>query len=234
MSWPQTAAITGITLATGRGVIPQIQGLERWPDFTPAGWTGPLRYTLWAGFSIGGTWVLSGFLQFWAGRTDSGANPLEQAADGPQKGTNNWQANWAYNGSWSPLNAHVPQPGELMAFMVTAGDARNNGQQTVRERSQIVTLPLAIEGSWPFIAAPAPDPTPTPAPTPEPTHQPPVPAPAPSGTVVLNSGQYAAIMQRFDNLDKALAQARADVKSAGASILSQLPALLAGGLFTKK
>lgn len=219
LAWPITVNITNIALMPGRGVVPTISGLERWPDFTPPGWTGPLRFTLWAGFCLNGEWVLSGFMQFWSGRTDTGANPLELD---PGKGINQWQANWAYGG-WGQLDAHVPQAGELMAFLVTAGDARYGKIETVRERSQVVTIPLAVQGSWGFAAT---DDAPTdPGPTPQP--DPPVlPVPPSLTPVLLDPTQYNAIMARFDSLEHGLAVARADIAKAGTDLLKQLPSLL--------
>lgn len=191
MSWPKTVAITGIALVPGRGVVPQIQGLDRWPDFTPPGWSGPLRFTLWAGFQCDGQWAMSGFMQFWAGRQDTGANPLEID---PTKQVNQWQANWAY-GRWPPLDSHVPKAGELMALMVTAGDARDGRIQTVAERSQIVTVPLALEGTWAF-TPPVPPPAPVPSPDPAPGPMPPDPPIGVLGEILARLEAIEAQLQR--------------------------------------
>lgn len=178
MSWPVTVGITGISLEPGNGVVPMIRGLENWPDFTKPGWGGPLRYTLWAGFKIGGQWVMSGFMQFWMGRRDTGAHPLEIATD---KGINNWQANWADGRpGWSALNQFTPTQGVLMALMVTAGDARFGAQETVKERSQIVTIPLNPSGMWAFLEG---DDPPQPVPLPPPPGPGPAPQPPPTGPV---------------------------------------------------
>ena len=165
MSWPITVGITGIDLKEGRGVVPMVKGLERWPDFRKPGWDGDLRFTLWAGFKIDGQWFMSGFMQFWKDRRDTGAHPLEID---PAKGINQWQANWAYGG-WGPLDSYVPTQGTLMALMVTHGDARFAGQRELAERSQIVTVPLNPTGSWAFLESDdQPQPQPAPAPVPGP------------------------------------------------------------------
>lgn len=180
LSWPVTLGITGVELAPGRGIVLHTEDTGRWPDYhldnDPA--AGLSRFTLCAGFQVNGQWVMSGFFEFWAHgthdghlRTDSGAHPLEIA---PEKGINQWQANWVYNDSWAPLNQVVPQPNQLMALLVVAGDARMSKTRTVNERSQIVTVPLALSGSWGFAAEPGtPEPPqpPTPLPPPEPPPQ---------------------------------------------------------------
>jgi hypothetical protein len=179
MSWPIGVGITGISLEPGHGVVPFISGLDRWPDFRKAGWDGDLRYTLWAGFKVNGRWVMSGFMQFWKDRRDTGAHPLEIADGGPLAGVgSNWQANWADpRGGWGALDNYRPTAGELMALMVTTGDARMGGDRDtlkMKERSQIVTVPLQLHGSWVFAAEDAPGPTPhlpdPPSPQPQPNH----------------------------------------------------------------
>lgn len=181
LSWPVTLGIMGIELQPGRGVVVHAEDTARWPDYhldnNPAG--GLARFTLCAGFQVNGQWVMSGFFEYWAHgthenhlRTDSGAHPLEID---PGKGINQWQANWVYNNGWAPLNGVVPQPGHLMALMVVAGDARMSKTRTVAERSQIVTVPLQLSGSWGFNAN-APEQPPAP-PDPPPHTEPPVPDP---------------------------------------------------------
>lgn len=181
LAWPITLGITGIELQPGRGVVVHTDDTARWPDYhldnDPK--AGLSRFTLCAGFQVGGQWVLSGFFEFWAHgthvnhlRTDSGAHPLEIA---PEKGINQWQANWVYNAGWAPLDSVVPQAGQLMALMVVAGDARMSKTRTVNERSQIVTVPLQMSGSWTF-GAETPDPPQPPNPPVPPVPDPTIPA----------------------------------------------------------
>jgi hypothetical protein len=40
------------------------------------------------------------------------------------------------------MAGHQPAPGEQVGFLVTAGDARNNGASVVHERSNVVVLPF--------------------------------------------------------------------------------------------
>lgn len=222
--WAATSTITRLEFRpTGVHVEhTKVQGAGAWPNFRPPGWDGDLQYTLWIFVNLGGTWHGSGCIEFWQS-CDQNGGPAEEFAK-----------NWYYDANrWAPMTGHQPAVGEIVGFMVSAGDARNSGTVSLQERSNVVAMPFPSSGAiyTAPVQIPEPAPTPAPVPAPAPTPEPPHPS---TGTVVLNSGQYAAIMARFDNLDKALAQARADVKSAGASILSQLPALLAGGLFTKK
>ncbi len=183
--WEHTVNILSVELRPGRGVVVNCSDTSNWPDYhldnDPA--AGLARYTLCAGFQINGQWVMSGFFEYWAHegriRTDSGAHPLEIA---PDKGINQWQANWVYSNSWSPLSEHVPVPGEPMAIMLVAGDARMSKTRTKNERSQIVTVPLQLDGIWTFgieDPIPVPEPVPEPVPVPLPPVPEPVPVPAP-------------------------------------------------------
>jgi hypothetical protein len=219
--WPATVALTGLELAPGRGLVVHAD-TERWPDFhldnDPA--AGLVRSTLCVGFQVDGQWVMSGFLNYWAHgtheghvRTDSGAHPLEIA---PDKGINNWQANWAYGG-WGPLDSYVPKPGDLMAVMLAAGGTRMSKTRTVSERSQIVVVPLQLSGSWDFPSQPTPKPV---------DPQPPVTR----NPVTLNQEQYDALMARFDTIDRELAGARQDMKEAVTELTKQLPGLLRSAL----
>jgi len=58
--------------------------------------------------------------------------------------------NWYYDPiRWGPMVGHQPQPGEQVGFLVTAGDARNNGNVAVRERSNVVSIAFPSGGgSW--------------------------------------------------------------------------------------
>lgn len=175
MSWPIAVGIASIAMNDRDGVVPTINGLDRWPNFRKAGWDGDLVYTLWAGFEIAGVWYMSGFHQFWRDRYGTGANPLQIAGDGPLPTKPNWCSNWVdVRKGWGPLDDFVPTPGIPMAFMVTTGDARMGGDNDpsvlkMKERSQIVTVPLSANGIWSFVPN-KPD-TPQP-PTPD---KPPVP-----------------------------------------------------------
>jgi hypothetical protein len=165
-SWPATATITRLEFRpTGVHVEhTRNQGPGSWPNFRPPGWDGDLQYTLWIFVQIAGQWHGSGCIQFWQSCDQNGGPPEEFAR------------NWYYAADrWAPMTGHQPAPGELVGFMVTAGDARNSGAQSVQERSNLVAIPFPVSGavympkSEVTPVAPAPDPIPAPSPTPTPT-----------------------------------------------------------------
>lgn len=209
-SWPATTTITRMEFrATGVHVdFTKNMGLGAWPNFRPSGWDGDLQFTLWIALNIAGQWHSSGCIQFWQS-CDQNGGPPEQFA-----------MNWYYAADrWAPMTGYQPKPGELVGFMVTAGDARNSGAQSVQERSNLIAIPFPSSGAIYVPPAPSVDPPvdpPTDPPT-DPSTDPPVP---PSLTpVTIDPVQYAAIMD-------AIAQIRIDFANAVANLVKQLPALL--------
>jgi len=161
--WPITTSLTQVSFdgSITRVDFDRKDGAARWPDVTPDGWDGPLQYTIWLFLQIGGEWVGSGFVQMWHGRDGSGsaADP-----DVPSR----YHKNWFYDRRWSPMDAHGPiQAGEQIAFMVTAGNARNNQGPNGTQRSNVVLLAATDRGVFDFpVDAPKPKPGPGPAPEP--------------------------------------------------------------------
>lgn len=118
-------------------------GPGRWPDITTPGWDGPLQYTLWMVEAIGGKWYASGPIEYWHGLERSGGGPSQV------------YENWFYDPRrWGPMGCHQPKVGERVGFLVTHGDARNdgNGSSPLRERSNIVWIeyPGADGGAYGF------------------------------------------------------------------------------------
>lgn len=149
-AWRETATITRIEFRHNGVHIEHTKNLGAgcWPNFRPAGWDGDLQYTLWLVEWIDGQWHASGGMQFWQTCEQNGGQP-EHFAEG-----------WFYAADrWGPMTAHQPQPGETVGFLVTAGDARNNGQQTVQERSNLVVIPFPRVGDV-YVPAAATDPVP--------------------------------------------------------------------------
>jgi hypothetical protein len=145
-SWPATAKITRIDMSPGAGLNLEFTTKASWPDYTPAGWDGPLQYTVWAVVNISGRWYTSGFIQMWRGRSGTGAPILSDFA-----------RNWAYDARWGPMMGHQPFAGEQMGFFVSSGNARGEAGVTARrERSNvvIVSLPPGDSGSFPFSLPP--------------------------------------------------------------------------------
>jgi hypothetical protein len=140
-SWPATAAITRLDMSSA-GLNIEFTTKASWPDVIPAGFTGPLEYTVWAVVNVNGQWNTSGFIQMWRGRASTGAPILSDFA-----------ANWAYDSRWGPMAGYQPHAGELMGFFVSAGNARGESLvSSVRERSNVVVVPLPPNdnGSFPF------------------------------------------------------------------------------------
>ena len=139
-SWPATATITRLDLrASGVRVdFSKKDGAGRWPDFTPAGWSGPLQYTLGMALNINGQWYASAPVQFWHGLDASGGPPSQYAL------------NWFYDPArWAPMTYHQPAVGEMIGFFVCAGDCRNRSDSSgspVRERSNVVLVPMPTDG----------------------------------------------------------------------------------------
>lgn len=152
-AWPQTATMTRVTF---NGYETSVQftkqyGPDRWPDVVPAGWDGPLQYTLWLFLKQGDHWVGSGFIQFWYGRQGSGS-----AADPDVPSV--FDKHWYYGTAWRPMDQHGPiRPGESIGFMVTSGNARfATGPMGPMERSNVVVVPAADVADYTFASTPPP------------------------------------------------------------------------------
>jgi hypothetical protein len=144
-SWPAAARLTRLDLMP-TGVHVEFTKQNVWPEVVPPGWTGGLQYTLWIVLNINGQWHASGCIEYWRGRYEAGG-PLPEYAQ-----------NWYYDPiRWGPMTGHQPAVGEQVGFLITAGDARNNGPAIVKERSQVVVVPFpsASGQSFSFAAASA-------------------------------------------------------------------------------
>jgi hypothetical protein len=140
-NWPVTSTITRLDIGSN-GVHVEHNKQCCWPD-VPFG-DGNLQYTLWIVLNVNGQWYGSGCIEFWRGRPEAGGPPSQYAQ------------NWYYDPHrWAPMTGHQPAPGEQVGFLVTAGDARNNGLALVKERSQVVMVPFPGDGgaSFTFSAA---------------------------------------------------------------------------------
>lgn len=156
-AWPATASITSLTFDQN-GVSVTFDKEATWPDVTPPGWTGPIRYTLWLLVNRGGVWTGGGVIEFWHGRGSSGPYTQASLAD-------HLSQNWIHDGHWG-FDYQV-QTGEQVAFLVTAGDQRLKDVHAVAERSNIVVVPVQNLATHTFTPTPEPIPTPTPVPTPD-------------------------------------------------------------------
>lgn len=225
--WPITTALTSVSFdgAVTRVDFTKKEGVGRWPDVTPAGWTGPLEYTLWLFVKQpNGQWVGSGFIQFWNGRDGTGT---ASDPDVPSR----YAKNWYYAERWTPIFGHGPiASGEEIGFMVTSGNQRDSGgPNSVQERSNVVTFAATDNGHYSFSSAPVPVPTPVPIPTPVPTPQP-TPAPIPSTdlTPILTQQaiNHASEMALLDELRTQVAMARQDIADFRAAVKSRWVAVV--------
>lgn len=191
-AWPATATITKLEFRqTGVHVEhTRNQGPSAWPNFRPAGWDGDLQFTLWIFLNIGGQWHGAGCIQFWQSCDQNGGPPEEFAK------------NWYYAADrWAPMTGHQPQKGETVGFMVSAGDARNDGAHSVDERSSIVAIPFPASGDIYLFPAGTPEPSPEP-PTPL---VPPTPVPtddALAARVKLLEDTLGALINKVDALER--------------------------------
>jgi len=138
-NWPATATLTRLDIGSNGVHIEHTKqnGPGSWPD-VPFG-DGNLQYTLWIVLNINGQWYASGCIEYWRGRPEAGGPPSQYAQ------------NWYYDPiRWAPMTGHQPAPGEQVGFLVTAGDARNNGLALVKERSQVVLVPFPRDGGASF------------------------------------------------------------------------------------
>jgi hypothetical protein len=144
-SWPATGTITSLSMSGSAGLSFAFTTQNSWPDVIPAGFSGPLQYTVWAVVNVNGTWNTSGFIQMWRGRASTGAPILAE-----------FPINWAYDARWGPMNHYQPHAGEQMGFFLSAGNARGEtGVSSVRERTNVVlvSLPGGDSGVFSFSSA---------------------------------------------------------------------------------
>jgi hypothetical protein len=155
--WRETAKITRVSFdgSTTRIAFDKQDGPNRWPDVRPAGWDGDLQYTIWLFLQVHGKWIGSAFIQMWHGRDGSGS-PADP--DVPSK----FHEHWYYSTRWAPMHEHGPiQPGELIGFMVSSGNGRDNvGPFGPKERSNIVVVKASDIATYTFDSTPIHEETP--------------------------------------------------------------------------
>ena len=138
-SWPVTTTLTRLNLMPS-GVHVEFSKQSSWPDVVPPGWSGGLQYTVWIVLNINGQWHASGCIEYWRGLYESG---------GPVTG---YSRDWYYDPiRWGAMSGHQPAPGEIVGFLVTSGDARNNGPNGVMERSNVVMVPFPSASGQAFV-----------------------------------------------------------------------------------
>jgi len=152
-TWPATTTIT--SLSTGAlGLEAQFSKRDAgWPDIIPAGWSGPVYYTVWLGTRLADGVHLAAALNVYRGQVGAGAGDVTNIG---QYSQNLWYLDAA-------LKAHVTQEGETLYLLVTAGGLRGVSAVRVPERSNIVAF-TASSSPLTFTYAAAPPPVVTPPP----------------------------------------------------------------------
>lgn len=189
-SWPITLGIVGLNLHPSEGLqfVFDHEPPDSWKFASnPENAADNIQFTVWAVVHVRGFWRAAGFIQMWQGRSmTDGSLPAILA---------HYDLWWGVQASamniWSD---YVPQPGDTIGFLVSAGNARNFDQVTsVRERSQVVVINLPAGDGGAFTFPPSVQPVPPVNPTP-PSPPLPVPAPGPSPAPGVDlSGVLAAI-----------------------------------------
>ncbi len=147
-TWPITTQITQLDLqASGAKITFSKKGSTcdpngmttspgSWPDVPYGNEGGLIEYTLWLIERINGTWYASGGIEYWCGWDRYPGLP------------SGFGTGWFYDpGRWGVMANRTPAVGEIVGFMVTQGDARNNGYSSLKERSNVVFVPFPSDAA---------------------------------------------------------------------------------------
>ena len=137
--WPIGAAMTEIGLSASEGMsvnFTKRNAPNAWPFVNgPEG--GDLQYTLWIGCKINGQWYLAGSILCISRGPDDNYVPTGPTLQ-PGQLPNNW-----YYFAGSPMASYQPQPGEQVAWFVTAGVQRRTDVHKITERTNVVLTPFS-------------------------------------------------------------------------------------------
>lgn len=149
LSWSETVKIKSLAMSRSAGftftfdrALPENWKWRSNPDNPDENY----QYTVWPAVFIDGVWYTSGIVQMWQNRANTGE--FETASWNTE-----WRKNWCYDTRWGRMFDYSPHPGNRMAFLVSAGNARGvAGISSVKERSDIVVIELPNDdsGSWSF------------------------------------------------------------------------------------
>jgi hypothetical protein len=130
--WPVTSQITSIGFRPGTFHIDHtLRG--QWPPVVIDPNDGTEQEaTVWVFFYIGDRWYGTGGERLRPGQFEK---ELTHASDiGP---------GWLYDANrWGPMTNYIPQPGELVGFMIAAGSTRSDDHVAVQERTAVVLIPF--------------------------------------------------------------------------------------------
>jgi hypothetical protein len=188
-TWPITNPITKIELSSQHGVGVTLADRDRWPDFVPPGWDGPLNWTLWLFVKCQGRWHGAALIEYWDGK---GGRSARYWTGAPLL-TN--YADWVYpnpGSPWGVMGSCAPKHGDPIAFMAAPVSHRmNKNHETVRERSNVVFVAALVEDAvYDYGHVP-----PVPPPVPPGPPPPPVPPSDLEGRVNILQGQVMTLAQ---------------------------------------
>ena len=139
-SWPATASLSRLDLMPS-GAHVEFSKQNSWPEVVPPGW--------------------SGGIQVHAVDRDQRQRPMARvrlhrvpgAASTRMAGRSVSTAmNWYFDPiRWGAMTGHQPAPGEQVGFLVTSGDQRNNGPNSVKERSNVVMVAFPSAAGRSFV-----------------------------------------------------------------------------------
>lgn len=157
--WPVTSTIVKLEVGNGKFVIDHTKR-GQWPAVPFE--TTTQEATIWVAFNINGEWHATGGERL---RPSQSEKELGHPGDiGP---------GWLYaKDRWGDMANYTPTKGEVIKFMVVAGDTRGYGNVAVQERTEWVDVIFDPAGfsltSAPTIPPPfEPTPVPEPVVTPE-------------------------------------------------------------------
>jgi hypothetical protein len=142
--WPIGAILTRFGLSASVNATIEFtkrNGPGSWP-FVPGPEGGPIQYTLWVCCRIGGIWYGCGAILCISRAPDDNYVPT-----GPTLQPGHLPSNWYYFAG-DPLARYQPQPGEQVAWFLTAGVQRRQDTHLVAERTQVMLAPFS-EGVYP-------------------------------------------------------------------------------------
>lgn len=135
--FPVTKAITALT-ANADGLTVQFDG-NSWPDIVPAGWTGPVYFTIYIGAKFGGDVRMAASLNVYRGQTAVGGDVTNLTwQPDPRRAPGQYANNLYYLNP--ALGEHTAVEGETLYLMVVAGGWRGIKALSVSERSNIVAF----------------------------------------------------------------------------------------------
>lgn len=198
-AWPITSEFRSLRFANGTITVDHSKvGDWRAVPFE----TTTQEATIWVFFRLGGRWFGTGGERLRPGQREKSLDAPSHIGPG-----------WLYAADrWREMTNYVPKPGELVGFMVAAGDERNSGNVLDRERTNVVLIRFPDDngGSFPPFAT-----LDTPAVPAPPAELPPPPAPEPADDIFVaaiqaNSEHVVRLSVAMESLNARLAALQKD------------------------